>query len=144
MPVITVDLFEGRTREQKAQYAKELTELTMRVLGPDPDADMEAFEGRRATSADQEVDANPGGYRSSAADKLIASARKTTDQGTRTDLYGRLQDVLESDVPAWPVWYDTAWSAIADRARGPDGPIDVRLPRYAWDVAGWTLRSPAP
>lgn len=33
MPVITVDLFEGRTREQKAQYAKELTEMTQRVLG---------------------------------------------------------------------------------------------------------------
>ena len=33
MPVITVELFEGRTREQKQQYVKELTELTMRVLG---------------------------------------------------------------------------------------------------------------
>jgi len=33
MPVITVELFEGRTKEQKAQFAKELTELTVRVLG---------------------------------------------------------------------------------------------------------------
>lgn len=33
MPVITVELFEGRTKDQKAQYAKELTELTVRVLG---------------------------------------------------------------------------------------------------------------
>ncbi|MBI4227629.1 MAG: tautomerase family protein [Candidatus Omnitrophica bacterium] len=33
MPVITVELFEGRTKEQKSQYAKELTELTTRVLG---------------------------------------------------------------------------------------------------------------
>ncbi|OGX37943.1 MAG: 4-oxalocrotonate tautomerase [Omnitrophica WOR_2 bacterium RIFCSPHIGHO2_02_FULL_68_15] len=33
MPVITVELFEGRTKQQKSQYAKELTELTTRVLG---------------------------------------------------------------------------------------------------------------
>lgn len=33
MPVITVELFEGRTKQQKAEYAEELTNLTMRVLG---------------------------------------------------------------------------------------------------------------
>lgn len=33
MPVITVELFEGRTQAQKARYAKELTDLTVRVLG---------------------------------------------------------------------------------------------------------------
>ena len=33
MPVITVELFEGRTKAQKQQYAQELTELTQRVLG---------------------------------------------------------------------------------------------------------------
>lgn len=33
MPVITVELFEGRSQEQKVQYAKELTDLTVRVLG---------------------------------------------------------------------------------------------------------------
>ena len=33
MPVITVELFEGRTKVQKRQFAKELTDLTVRVLG---------------------------------------------------------------------------------------------------------------
>lgn len=33
MPVITVELFEGRTREQKQQFARELTDLTTRLLG---------------------------------------------------------------------------------------------------------------
>ena len=33
MPVITVELFEGRTKEQKQRYAKELTDLTVRLLG---------------------------------------------------------------------------------------------------------------
>lgn len=33
MPVITVELFEGRTRTQKQQFAKQMTALTVRVLG---------------------------------------------------------------------------------------------------------------
>ena len=115
------------------------TLLTMRALGADPDADLEAFESSHATSADQEVDANPGGYHSSEADQLIRQARETTDPTVRADLYRRLQDVLTRDVPAWSIWYDTEWSAIADRVRGPAGRIDPRLPRFAWDIAAWTL-----
>ena len=115
------------------------TLLTMRPLGVDPDADLEAFESSHATSADQEVDANPGGYSSAAADRLIRQARETSDRTVRADLYGRLQDVLTRDVPAWSIWYDTAWSALSDRVMGPDGAIDPRRPRFDWDVAGWTL-----
>lgn len=33
MPTIRVELFEGRTAEQKAALAKELTEACVRVLG---------------------------------------------------------------------------------------------------------------
>lgn len=33
MPTIRVELFEGRTREQKAALAKELTDACVRVLG---------------------------------------------------------------------------------------------------------------
>ena len=60
------------------------TLLTMRGLGLDPDADLEAFESSHATSADQEVDANPGGYSSSTADQLIRrSARDDGPGGPR-------------------------------------------------------------
>lgn len=37
MPTIRVELFEGRTAEQKAALAKELTEACVRVLGGQPD-----------------------------------------------------------------------------------------------------------
>ncbi len=37
MPTIRVELFEGRTREQKAALAKELTDACVRVLGGSPD-----------------------------------------------------------------------------------------------------------
>ena len=32
MPIITVDLFEGRTREQKDQFAKAVTEAAVQAL----------------------------------------------------------------------------------------------------------------
>ena len=120
------------------------TLLTMRALGADPDADLQAFESSHATNADQEVDANPGGYRSSTADQLIRRARETADQARRTDLYGRLQGLLTRDVPAWPIWYDTEWSAISERVRGPAGPIDPSVPRFAWDIASWSLLDGTP
>lgn len=36
MPTIRIDLFEGRTREQKAELAKEITDACVRVLGGPP------------------------------------------------------------------------------------------------------------
>lgn len=38
MPLITVQLFEGRTVEQKRAYAKALTDASVQVLGIDPGA----------------------------------------------------------------------------------------------------------
>jgi 4-oxalocrotonate tautomerase len=38
MPTLHVELFEGRTREQKAALAKELTDACVRVLGGSADA----------------------------------------------------------------------------------------------------------
>lgn len=38
MPTINIQLFEGRTTEQKREYAKALTEATVKVLGCSPSA----------------------------------------------------------------------------------------------------------
>ncbi|MDI9332005.1 MAG: 4-oxalocrotonate tautomerase [Alphaproteobacteria bacterium] len=38
MPTIHVELFEGRTLEQKRAYAKALTEATVQTLGSKPEA----------------------------------------------------------------------------------------------------------
>lgn len=38
MPTLNIQLFEGRTVEQKREYAKALTEATVRVLGCGADA----------------------------------------------------------------------------------------------------------
>lgn len=32
MPIITVEMFEGRTREQREQFAKAVTEATVQIL----------------------------------------------------------------------------------------------------------------
>ncbi len=37
MPTLHVELFEGRSKEQKAALAKELTDACVRVLGSKPD-----------------------------------------------------------------------------------------------------------
>ena len=39
MPLIRVELFEGRTPEQKRALAQALTETTCRVLGTKPEGD---------------------------------------------------------------------------------------------------------
>lgn len=38
MPTLRVELFEGRTPQQKAELAKELTAACVKVLGGSPDA----------------------------------------------------------------------------------------------------------
>ena len=48
MPTLRVVLFEGRTPQQKAALAKELTEACVRVLGGSPDAvDVLFFDMKR-------------------------------------------------------------------------------------------------
>lgn len=37
MPIVTVDLFKGRTREQRKQFAKAVTEAAVRILKAPPD-----------------------------------------------------------------------------------------------------------
>jgi len=38
MPLIRVEMFEGRTPEQKAELARALTEATVKTLGCSPEA----------------------------------------------------------------------------------------------------------
>jgi peptide/nickel transport system substrate-binding protein len=115
------------------------TVLLTRTLGNDPDQDVVAFESSHATTADNTADANPGGYASSDADRLIGLARRTLDQTARKALYGQLQGLLNSDVPAWPIWYDLGWSALSNRISSPAGPIDPAAPRFWWNIADWKL-----
>ena len=37
MPTIRVEMFEGRTEEQKRAYVKALTKVTTQILGGSPD-----------------------------------------------------------------------------------------------------------
>lgn len=45
MPTIRVEMFEGRTPEQKKEFVKAVTEVTARTLGTSPEAvDVILFE----------------------------------------------------------------------------------------------------
>ena len=116
------------------------TVLMTRILGVDPDHDMEAYSTEHATSESNPADANPGGYSSATADALIAEARAAITEAARAEVYGRLDATLDADQPAWPVWFDAAAAGISDRVRAGDAPLDPTRPRYDWDVASWSLR----
>ena len=125
------------------------TLLLARQLGPDPDSAVRAFESSRITSEANQADANPSGFTSSLADHLISSARETLDPAQRAEAYAGVQDLLAQDVPYWPLWYDSAVSALSDahprrrRSRGPV-PGALRLGRLEL-VAGpgrWLVHRP--
>ena len=128
----------GDSLFQQLRWPNEFETLfTMRSLSADPDADLEAFESSHATSAEQEIDANPGGYRSAVADQLILQAREIDRPGRagrtcmgacrmswcRTCLRGR-----SGSTPAGPR------SPIASGV--PTDPSTRACRGIAWDIAG--------
>jgi peptide/nickel transport system substrate-binding protein len=117
------------------------TLLLARPLGPDPDSAVRSFESSRITTAENRADANPSGFTSSLVDHLISAARETNDPAQRADAYAGVQDVLSDDVPYWPLWYESAVSALSTRVQGPDGSLDPSESRYDWDVSSWRLGS---
>jgi len=43
MPIVRIDLFKGRTREQKAKVAQQITDVIQRELGVPPDQTLVVF-----------------------------------------------------------------------------------------------------
>ncbi len=131
----------GDTMLSQLQHPNDFdTIMWSRWLGPDPDSAVRAFESSRITSADNMADENPSGFTSELVDHYVAEARETMDQDARTEAYGLVQEELETLIPYWPLWYDSATSAISERVVGPDGPVDPAGSRYDWDVSAWSLR----
>jgi ABC-type transport system substrate-binding protein len=118
------------------------TLLLARQLGADPDTDVVTFESSRVTTDANRADANAGGFTSELADHLIADARTTLDETERIAAYAQLQGLLEENVPYWPLWYDSAVSALSSRVTEADGPIDPSHERFAWDVGRWSVTAP--
>jgi peptide/nickel transport system substrate-binding protein len=134
-----LDLTGGTMLEQLLWPNDFDTLLLARTLGPDPDGAVRVFESSRITTEENQADANPSGFTSALADHLIASARGTLDEEQRSQAYAGVQDLLRQDVPYWPLWYESAVSALSTRVRGSDGPIDPSQPHFDWDVASWKL-----
>ncbi|MFN8620954.1 MAG: ABC transporter substrate-binding protein [Chloroflexota bacterium] len=116
------------------------TVLVSRTMGADPDHDMEAYSSAHITTEDNAADANPGGYSSKNVDALIARAQTAATRADRATAYAQIDNVLDIDRPAFPIWYDTAAAAISDRVRVGDAAVDPTGARYDWDVSEWSLR----
>lgn len=130
----------GDTMLNQLQWPNDFDTLLMtRRLGADPDAAVRMFETGRITTEDNQADANPSGFTSELADFHVEHARTTLDETERTEDYAGVQDLLDADIPYWPLWYETSIAALSDRISGSDGRLDPSRTRYAWDVASWKL-----
>jgi peptide/nickel transport system substrate-binding protein len=65
---------------------------------PDPDLSAQFKSDNTAIGG-----LNGGGYRNPALDELLAAAAGTIDRAKRRDLYYKVQDILNNDVPSVPV-----------------------------------------
>jgi ABC-type transport system substrate-binding protein len=130
----------GNTMLDQLQYPNAFdTLLWQRTLTPDPDSAVRVFESSRITTQENQADENPSGYKSDLLDFRVASARESIDQDQRVEEYAEVQRDLSGLIPYWPLWYDSATSAVSDRLSDEDGPIDPSAAGYAWDIASWTL-----
>ena len=119
------------------------TLMWTRWLGSDPDTAVRAFESSRATTEDHVADENASGFHSELVDFHVAEARTTMKQGDRADAYAAVDAEIETLIPYWPLWYDSAASALSTRLQDRRGPVDPSRSRYDWDVSSWSLE-PAP
>ena len=104
---------------------------------------MRSLRRRAVTTEENPADANPGGYDRLGVDDLLARARaRDADPAERAALYADLGSRFADDPPSVPIWYDPAYSAISSRLTRPDTPIDLALPRYAWDAWSWVIAAP--
>ena len=142
LTVVELDL-TGDTMLDQLRWPNDFdTLLLARQLGTDPDTDVVAFESSRKTTEKNQADANAGGFTSELADHLIADARTSLDEADRTAAYAELQGLLDENAPYWPLWYDSAVSAVSSRVRDGVGMIDPSLERFAWDVGRWSVTAP--
>ena len=131
----------GDAMLNQLQYPNDFdTLLWSRWLGADPDSAVRAFESSRITSADNIADENPSGFTSALVDHLVSSARATLDTEQRIAAYAEVQTELQTLIPYWPLWYDSATSAVSTRLRGRDGPLDPSQSRYDWDISSWSFK----
>ena len=130
----------GDTMLSQLRYPNDFdTLMWSRWLGPDPDSAVRAFESSRITTRDNIADENPSGFTSELVDHFVASARETMDTDERTAAYAEVQTELGKLIPYWPLWYDSATSALSERVVDRDGPLDPSASRYSWDVSSWSL-----
>jgi ABC-type transport system substrate-binding protein len=116
------------------------TLMWTRRLGPDPDGAVRAFESARRTRAANPADENPSGFTSAIFDYWVEQGRVTGDQGERIEAYAKAQEELQTNIPYWPLWYDSQYGAVSSRLRDGGGAVDPSGARYDWDISSWSLR----
>jgi peptide/nickel transport system substrate-binding protein len=95
---------------------------------PDPSS---AFHSRNAV---KNVGQNYSGYKNPQLDTLLDQAVATFDQAKRKELYFKIQDILNDDVPLWSTWYwQVAW--VTNKRVKSVGP--ERMGPYTFQSRTW-------
>lgn len=145
LQVIEQDLSTDLLLEQLRWPNEFETLLLARPLGMDPAADLASFEGSRATTVENPIDVNPGGYASPELDALLVEARRVALPAGRRALYGQALALLAQDPASLPIWYEVGHAALSDAVENAAGAdIDLRVGRYAWDAWSWQRAEDAP
>jgi hypothetical protein len=61
-------------------------------------------------------------------------------EADRAASYASVNEEIEKLIPYWPLWYESKTSAISDRLRDKDGPVDPARSRYDWDISAWSFK----
>ena len=115
------------------------TLMWTRWLGADPDSAVRTFESSRITTEDHIADENASGFTSELVDHHVATARETMVEEDRATSYASVNEEIEKLIPYWPLWYESETSAVSDRLRDKEGPVDPAESRYSWDVSSWSF-----
>jgi ABC-type transport system substrate-binding protein len=136
-----LDLTGGDMLSQ-LRYPNEFdTLMWTRFLGVDPDTAVRAFESSRITTEDNVADENASGFTSELVDLHVSNARETMKGEERLASYASVNEEIEKLIPYWPLWYESKTSAVTERLRDREGPVDPAESRYHWDVSSWSFAS---
>jgi ABC-type transport system substrate-binding protein len=119
------------------------TYLLAQELGGDPHQDLARLHSRHITSEANPGDTNFGGWNDPRADQLIDAGATTLDPVERARIYAELQELIASEVPLYPCWYDVVYSGLSRRVSLPAGQPDLAQPGFDLDPESWRLRPAA-
>lgn len=88
---------------------------------------------------DTRVTRNFVGFQDSAYDEHIEAARQLYGLSERTEAYRQAQARIAALLPYLYLWNDTIPVLLSTRISTLDGPVDLTIPNYFWNIERWYI-----